>query len=368
MTREIRVGVMVAVSLVILGITIFYIGNFEENLRYHIRFYSVNGLETDSPVHFNGVPVGRVTDIELSEFTKPNEPVSVKVTIAVHQSLENHIRVSTVADIKSIGVLGDKYILLVTPDYQSEVLPEDSFIAPKTNTLDVDQLLKQGTDFVADVTDMTANLKKVLDQVATKDGVLQRLIGDEALARSLSTSLSQVLSNIETRQSLVGAMLNDPEFSKQVRRDLTNSLGGLARMVEQFDSDENMIGLMLTDKAFKDEVRQKTLALLDKSNRYADSLLESRGLMYRLVQDEAYGERIAQNIEKASHHLASILEKIDQGDGTAALLVNDPSLYQGIYQVVYGLEHSGISKWYIQKKRKKGSKMLGREPTGKDSK
>ncbi|CAM2067309.1 MCE family protein [Sulfidibacter corallicola] len=358
MNRETRVGLMFTLSLLILGTTLYYLGNFQETVNYQIRFAKVNGLAVDSPVHFNGVPIGRVTKIVLGDEVSSQGLIPIIVSIAVHRSAREHIRVSTIADIKSIGVLGDKYILLLTKDYNADSLEEGGFIKPTPKTVDVERLLEQGTDFVADVSDITKDLKAFLVQLTQKEGLLQKLVGDEELAQQLKSALSETARKLESREGLVSVLLTDPQFTAEFKQRFRDISGGMSEMIENYQEGDGLVPSLMTDAQFRDDFKQKTLDLLDTSQSYMNRISQSRGLLYTLTEDEEYGQRVSQNIEKATYHLASILEKIDRGEGTASLLVNDPSLYQGLYQVVYGLEHSGISKWYIQRKRKKGAKLL----------
>lgn len=359
MNKEIRVGIMVALSLGILAAAIFNVGSFRDTLEYHIRFVQVNGLQVDSPVHFNGVPIGRVTEIRLEQGEGDDGKVNVIVTISVHKSLGNHIRTSTIAAIKVLGVLGDKYILLVNQDNSAPLLEEESFIQTAERALDVDALLKQGQGLVDDVSVMSENLRTLIAQLATADGVVQRMIGDPELARKLTGVLMQVLDRIQTRESLMGLMLNDPEFGRAVHTNLEHATARLNRLLRDLEDNDNLFQLVARDPEFKHAFKDELFCLFDEASTFLASLSQARGLAHKLVQDEEWGERVSQNIEKASYHLASILEKIDEGDGSAALFLNDPSVYQGVYEVVYGMQHSGITKWYIQKKRKKGHKLLG---------
>lgn len=361
MSREFRVGLMFALSILILATSLYFLGSFQETVKYRIEFPKVNGLAVDSPVHFNGVPIGRVTKIVLAEATDPGESVPIVVSIAVHRSAKDHIRLSSVADIKSIGVLGDKYILVLTPDYAAPLLDEDGFIQPTVKSLDVDALLEQGTDFVSDASQITENLKALLKQMAEGDGIFQRLIGDPALAQQLSTTVTSTLAKMDQDNTLLALLLSDPAFAAQVKKDVLNLTQNLNTLTEKVNGNDGLVPALLNDPQYKEQVIGKLDRFLNQANAMMDRMSSGKGLLYKLTEDEAYAKRVSTNIEKASHHLASILEKIDEGDGSASLLVNDPRLYQGLYEVVYGLEHSGISKWYIQKKRKKGNKLLGKD-------
>jgi phospholipid/cholesterol/gamma-HCH transport system substrate-binding protein len=358
MNRELKVGLFFALSLGILLVSIFYIGNFQENLSYQIRFPEVNGLQIDSPVLFSGVPVGRVTRIRLSEEPAEDNHVEVLVQIGVHRSVRKHIRQSTTADIKSRGVLGDKYILLNTADYQAEPLELKGFIRPAPQLLNMSELLRQGSDLFGDVTDMSENLRRLIAQLANQKGLLQRLIGDEALAETTTKALSEVLTRIETGESFLGMLLNDEAFGRKARTDLESALGGLAKTLEQLQGDQGLLAMLLHDEPFKEGVRQQLNSVLESAGALMERYRQAEGLLPKLMEDEEYGARIAANLDKASFHLASILEKVDKGEGSAGLLLNDPAIYQGLYEVVYGLKNSGLSKWYIQSKQKKGHKLI----------
>jgi len=252
-------------------------------------------------------------------------------------------------------------ILLITPDYDTQPLEENGLISTVPRTLDVDKLLEQGGDMVADVAFVTKDLRRLLDQLANQDGTLQRLIGDREMADDLKVSVATLRAYLSRDDSVAALVFQDPAFAAGMRQSLQTTLANLEALTTTYKEGDGLLPMLMSDAAFKAEVRQKVIKLLDSSAAYIETLTKSRGLLYTLTQDEEYGRRVAANIDKASVHLASILEKIDEGDGTASLLVNDPSLYQGLYEVVYGLEHSGLSKWYIQRKQKKGAKLKAKD-------
>ncbi len=357
MNREVRVGLLFTLAIGLLAGALYFLGNFQENVTYKIRFLKVSGLARDSPVHFNGVPIGRVVRIELSEDVS-SQSVPIIVTIAVDKSARRHIRRSTRADIKSVGVLGDKLIVLETEDYTEDALVEDDFIQPAPKSLDVEKLLAQGTDFVSDLTEIANELKAVLKRFSEGEGIAPRLVQDKQMADDFQRALSRAVAYMENEQSLAALVFRDEAFAARVRTGLEQTLANAAAASETLAADEGLLPMLMTDQVFKDEVKDKILDTLDASSAYIEALQEGRGLLYKLSQDEAYSERVAANIEKASFHLASVLEKIDTGDGSAALMINDPSIYQGVYEVIYGLKNSGLSSWYIRSKQRKGARMI----------
>lgn len=360
MSREARVGVMFAIAVTLFGIAIYFLTDMKELVSYRIKFDKVNGLATDSPVEFRGVPIGRVTAIELSDEVVPGAEVPIIVTIGIHRKARSHIRTSTIADIRAVGILGDKAVLLLTEDYTAPELAEDNFIAPSTKALDVDRLLARGEDLVTDVTAISKDLRKILGDMAAEQGALGTLISDKEMGTDLKQALAGAASYMEQRNNLLGLLLKDPEFAAMVKSRLEHGLGNFENLSQRYKDADGLLPMLMEDPTFRDETRKRVLALLEDTQAVATTLRDGKGLLQKMTTDEAYAQRVSTNLEKASYHLASILEKIDTGDGTAAMVVNDPALYQGLYEVVYGLKHSGLSKWYIQNKQKKGAAILAK--------
>jgi len=363
MDKEARVGLLFAITMILLGVTLFYIGNFQKSYSYYIEFFDINGLAQDSPVQFNGVPIGRVTAIELKETQdRPTSSlVPIKVTIAVDRTAKSHIRESTKASIRSVGVLGDKLVRLYTTDYRVPELDEDSRIRTAEDLIDMEKLIAQGKDLATDVTDITRSVQNLLARIEKKDGLAQRLIDDPELAQATRDNIILLAQNFKQRKSLLGLIGNDPSFSKEVRKNVQSMMGSLDSMIQKLENSKGLFQLVTEDEEFRESVQNNIVQVLNKLDALITGIQNAQGLAHTLMYDEAYGARVSQNLEKASFHLASILEKIDTGDGTVSKLLNEPQLYDGVNDIVYGLENSGFSKWYLNRKREKGEKLKEKE-------
>ncbi|PIE90198.1 MAG: hypothetical protein CR997_07335 [Acidobacteria bacterium] len=363
MNKEARVGLLFALTMALLGITLFYIGNFQKSHSYYIEFFDINGLALDSPVHFNGVPIGRVTAIELKETEE--EPttsiVPIKVSIAVDRSAQSHIRTSTEATIRSIGVLGDKYVRLYTTDYKAAKLKQNERIKTAESLIDVEKLIAQGKDWATDVTDITQSVQSLLQKIESKDGVLQKLITDPVLAESFGQNMEMLLQNFKNRKSILGMLGNDPALSNQLRQHLISITQSLDSVIQKVEKNQGILKLITEDEVFKEQVQSSINTILTQLDVFIKSVKEAKGLAHVLIYDREYAKRVSQNLEKSTFHLASILEKIDKGDGTISKLLNEPELYDGVSDIVYGVENSGFTKWYINRKREKGQKLKARE-------
>jgi phospholipid/cholesterol/gamma-HCH transport system substrate-binding protein len=110
--KSIRVGLLVAVALVVLMIFLFFIGSeqkiFSRKNEYEVRFDSVAGLAEGNPVKISGVTVGVVKDIKLPRDPKAKD---VDISLMVDRKYAERIRGDSRARLKKLGLLaGDSYI------------------------------------------------------------------------------------------------------------------------------------------------------------------------------------------------------------------------------------------------------------------
>ena len=70
---------------------------------------------------------------------------------------------------------------------------------------------------------------------------------------------------------------------------------------------------------------------------------------------------MAGDLHRISSSLSSILGKIDRGEGTLGGLVNDPSVYQSLQDIVAGLQKSRTGKMLMRHYGKKGAKEKEKE-------
>ena len=79
-----------------------------------------------------------------------------------------------------------------------------------------------------------------------------------------------------------------------------------------------------------------------------DEVATGNGLLHSLVYEPLTEQDVVLEVLDAGARLNSILAKIDTGEGTLGLLLNDPSLYEDLKQLVGGAERSTVVKTLIQ--------------------
>jgi len=110
MSTAFRVGVLVVLALVILGVGVFLIGSksslFSPTYILKADFQNVDGLNNGAEVHLGGIDQGTVVAIDL-----PAQPDgSMIVVMKMRSGTRDLIKTDSRASISTEGLLGDKYV------------------------------------------------------------------------------------------------------------------------------------------------------------------------------------------------------------------------------------------------------------------
>ncbi|MFQ5349995.1 MAG: MlaD family protein [Thermoanaerobaculia bacterium] len=362
MSREIKIGVLVLTALgVFMGGT-FLIGEksnlFARKNRYFVRFETVSGLATGSPVQLNGVHVGDVTEIVLPrDVTKK----LLTVWVSVDRRYQNRIRRDSVARIKTLGLLGDKYIEITSGSAASEVVASGGqiFAAPAT---DVDNLIASGGDVVENVVAISYSLRSILTRMEAGEGLLGELTTDneagrrakQALLGSLD-SLERISTKIDDGEGTLGALVNDSLLAAR----MGSALSRIETLLEKLDSGPGALPALLNDEETGRQVRE-TVANLNRTagelSALVSRLKQGDGLLGRLVTDEELGESVGDNLEELLENLRRLSWRLEEGEGTLAMLIEDPSIYEAINDVIVGIDESKLLRWLVRNRQKSGIK------------
>jgi phospholipid/cholesterol/gamma-HCH transport system substrate-binding protein len=370
--REIRVGLLILAALAVLGIGIFVLGQknnlFKSKNHYYVELSSVSGLKPGNPVQLNGVDVGAVERVEL-----PANPWRglIRVWIAVESRYARRIRgpqgtqvqvpgqAPSVARIKTLGLLGDKFIDLSSGSPGYERIPDGGAI-PAAQATNVDALLASGEDVMGNVVAISSSLNKVLARIERGEGLLGELTSDSESSRSLrasllgtSETLQRVANKIDTGQGPLPRLLNDRTLADQLAR----SMDRLQSLLTKAESGEGLLPGLLNDPKAKTQL-DDTLASLHQVTQnlqsFTANLEKSNALLPRLVKDEAYGREITEQLRQTVQNLNEVSRKLSQGNGSAAKLINDPKIYDAVNDIIVGVNQSKLLRWLIRNRQKKG--------------
>jgi phospholipid/cholesterol/gamma-HCH transport system substrate-binding protein len=355
-----RVGLLVLAAVTVAAVAVLLIGDrqnlFHSRNHYFVRWVSVSGLREGSQVQLNGVHVGSVERIELPTDTGTD---LITVWISIDERYQKRLRADSVARIKTLGLLGDKYVEVTSGSPAAEMIAENGEIPAAAQT-NVDQLAEAGEDVMNNVVAISHDLATILGRMERGEGILGELTtevepGRKVTSEMLDTlrSLRQAAEQIGNGQGVVPRLLNDPVLADR----LSASADRLDVFLAKAEQGQGLLPSLLTDTEQRDRFARVLDNLDHATARLADAtekLESSDAFIGRLLHDQAYGRQVTDELERLLKHLASVAEKLDQGDGSAARLLNDPTIAQSIEDIVVGVNESKLLRWLIRNRQKQG--------------
>ncbi len=362
-----RVGVIVFSSLLLFAVAVVVIGGrtgfFLSRTSYFARFPNSQGLIGGNQVRLAGVTVGAVQKIEV-----PKEPgQDLLVSFDIEKRYQHLVRTDSRVEIKTIGLLGDKYLEVTPGSPTKPVLPPDSEIAAFRGA-EIDKILAGSGDLVDNVSAVAKSLKTILGRVEKGEGLVGEVTTDSPNGRALSSSLRQTLASVnrlvdDVREGhgVLGVLIHDQALASKVSSDLEGSLASLHRILGAVEKGtkegDGLVPALLGDP----EGKRRFFEMVDSLKGAADGLAgfskdleKGNGLLPKLVSDEAFAKQLTEDLHSLTSHLASVAAKLDGGQGTAGRLVNDPSLYEAMNDIVVGIDESKPLKWLLRNRQRSG--------------
>jgi len=372
---NLRVGFLVVVALGVLAVAVFTIGRrqqlFVRHTRYVTTLSNVIGLQPGAPVQLDGVTVGFVRSIELP--TDPREQ-RIRVEFTVQAAYTERIRTDTRASIKTLGLLGDKYLLLTGGSPEADRVLEGGTI-PGQDPAEVERFIAGGEDLMENLLAISSSLRVVLARIERGEGLLGELTkepeGGERFsdsARRAMATLNRILDRLDRGEGLAGRLLADDATGRRVMAELEGGTAAARRAAEalaaDLERDDTAWAALMRDPRGR-ELTARTLESLATASEAlaaaAQELATGEGTLPRLLRDREYAGDFLDDLAGLVKHLRSVTGKLDRGEGTLGAAINDPQLYRDLENVVRGVKSSRLLSWFIRNRRRKGEKVAARE-------
>lgn len=314
---EAKVGFFVIVSLIVLGYMTTKVGdfNFGKDKGYSIKavLNNASGLNTDAPVKFKGVNVGKVKNISLE-----NGKVVAEMLIEDKYKIPAKVRVI----VRSSGFLGEKYAELEElPDQTGEYLAAGSIVKDTKDVTDFDQLGNKLGDIADDIKAITASLRDVL---ATTEGKENMKITLDNI-RQTTDVLKNIMAYNEAR---INAVIKNIEAITVVVKNMAT------------DNQENINQLLANLKDVSQTLKEQTPQIAGKVNSITgnidDLVTGSKGNLEDSIKNI---KTVTAKLEKTVDNINSITDKINKGEGTIGKLVNDNQTVDNINETLKGVRN-----------------------------
>lgn len=245
---------------------------FTDAQVFYAKYSKVDGLTSTSMVTFKGVKVGKVKDIVV--------PMGDDVIVSFTVDNKYQLPYRTIAAIEG-DILGTRSIALIVTSNDTMHVSEDTLLgeAEKSISGEVNKVLeplkKATTEMVKDI-----------------DGIIQ-------------VTKSIIKDNEDNINNTVD----------QIRKTLTKIASSASQVDELIGVEADLFAATLESIA-------AITKNLENNTNYINETIESVAGIADSVQQANITQMLA-DLEKTIKHLGDISEKINEGDGTMAQLIND---------------------------------------------
>ena len=287
--NETKVGILAAFSIALLIIGYNFLkGNaiFSTETILYARYTHVDGLGVSKPVLINGFQIGRVDKLQL----QPDG--TILATLKIKGKYE--IPKNSTARLESTDLLGSKAIVMA---------------------------LGTGRDFAQDGDTLNANVEKnLMEAVQPVQKKAEAIIGK---MDSILTSINSIVN---------------PNFQKNVDKSFTSiaatlaSLEATSKKVDQMVGNEgSKISVILTNA-------ESISSNLKNNNAKINAIMNNINSITDQVAAANFKQTI-DNANKAVADLQGVVNKMNNGNGTLGLLLNDSKMYDNLNNASKNLDN-----------------------------
>ena len=312
--RNIVVGVFVIAGICSLVWLIFKFGDLPgfvaevNSFQVNVQFPTATGIQKDTPVRFCGYQIGRVTSVMAPEVRKDRVTnLEYYQTVVILSIDKRYATVPSTVEVKLMTRgLGSSYIEL--KQFPGKPLVAQEPNRPETKYL-VNGIWLQGS------TGMTSEFFPEESQQKLSDLI-------EGINRFVANA-NDIIGDQDSKDNLKRTLTNVAEASEQAKetmKEFERLAAAGTTIIEHADAKVDEVVTTLTSTS--EEIRKfaaagtTTLEGVDaKTEKLVTSLVDT-----------------SEQLSAAMGELRLILEKVNEGQGTAARLLNDGTFYENLLE------------------------------------
>jgi len=344
---ELRVGILVFVSIVILVLLILNasgdINPFTRKLHLKARFGDANGLREGSEVRLAGVRVGKINAITLLPPSDVANAPRVEALMTINSTIDgrlatDRIRSDSTAQQGSPSLLGNEMLINITPGTALGQPVKDYAILPSSSSNTVNDFATSGTDLAQRLSKLSDEISVIVRNVKDGKGTVGHLFNDESLYNNLNSTIREtedLMAQIRSGQGSAGKFVNDPA--------LYNNANDIAKNLKLLSDDIRSAKGTAGKLVESDELYNRINAMADRLNHSIDQIdsviagvNEGHGTLGKLVKDEQiYNDARAAiaRFNTAAERIDNVIAAAQRGEGTVGKLLTDESLYSNVNQL-----------------------------------
>ena len=303
MNTEAKVGTFVIVCLLLLGVTVYYVGN--EQWGRHLTPYKTflryaGGVAQGSEVLFGGIAVGRVTAVRAWD----QDPTRIEISLEVKEGTP--LNEKSVARLGSVSLMSSPAISITTGAQDARRLrPGQAIVSQESVSIDeMTRKLSGITDNAAElINQVQGELKEISGQARTLLANLNEATGPTN--RRQITEILQEVNSLVAQQSPKLDRITDQVLL--VSRDADSVVKKIGPLVDH--TDATVANVNSTIDQLRDPIRQD-LAQLQSTMEQAKSLMASVQTVVRGNDDNLH--ETIEDLRVATENLDQLTDQVKQ--------------------------------------------------------
>lgn len=299
-STELKVGGFSLIVLAVLMFMTFKVGGLDwaKNKGYtiYIVFGSTAGLDEKTRVKIAGVDAGVVESVGLFE-GKARVRLRIDPGVRIYNNAQ--------ASIRSVGLLGDKYLDIRIGSAEAGLLKGGDTITDVVDVADMDDLARDLITVSRSFTLLTESLNDILGDGRAKKALSETVDN----LREISSTLNRTIT------------LNDQKL-RTVLDNISTLTASLNSLVEQ--NREPLTASVTNMKDFSSSLKSTGPELIENLNKATRDL-------------KAMVEENRPGIRNAVDSFDKMAQQVDKGEGTLGKLIKDDRLYDSISKTAEGM-------------------------------
>jgi len=300
---QLRVAGVILLAVAVLGLAAYQLGK-AANLftkRYELLVFlpSANGLRVGGSVTLAGKLVGTVKEIEFLPVDFDSTR-NLRIVARVDRTVREQIRQDSKAQLRTMGLLGDK-VLDISPGTPRFAVLDEGDTIRVGESLDLEAVLAKAAGAVDDVVLLTKDLRVVTSGLAAGKGTVGQLLTNRAMYDQLTGAMARanaLFASLQNPNGTFGRMLNDPTLYV----NLTSTVATLDSTLRVVSSDQGSIGRLMRDTTLYTNL----VGIAQGADSLMRMLSNKDGLVGQLLTDQTLYDQL----NKLASDLGAVLEDV----------------------------------------------------------
>ncbi len=324
---EVKVGVLILISLVILGAFVLVMTGVSLQPTYplYVDFDNPGGLQTGAAVRIAGVKVGSVESLQYIGKIDPGtgRRVLVRAKVAIEQRVRESVHSDADFYVTAQGVLGEQFMAVDPGSPDKPPLAEgavvkgidpprlDLFLAKAYELLDTTVSgIKANRDQLGDIVTNTAGLLKGLNIIVS--GNRERIERIIANVEETTVETKQLVHDARTNYVDSPKLLATVDNIEKLTTDIKNDSGPMLKDAREALANLNRISAPVGDPAEQERIR-------------------------KMLGDVA---QLAERANATAGDAQAIVTHIKKGQGTVGGFVMDEEIFDDVQEMIRDLKHN----------------------------